>query len=172
MRVLGLRWPYVVLLVLVLVIQAASGLFFVFSLVADVFLIRVPFIPWEAYEILQILASLGLLCGVLCSIIMLALTVRRSRRIEDQISAVAGEFQSHVERQFQAWGLTPSERSVALLVVKGFSNGEIAGMRNSSESTIKSHVTSIFRKSGLTSRQQLVSGVIEDLLAALSQDET
>ena len=77
-----------------------------------------------------------------------------------------------MERQFQAWGLTPSERSVALLVVKGFSNGEIAGMRNSSESTIKSHVTSIFRKSGLTSRQQLVSGVIEDLLAALSQDET
>ncbi|WP_127902263.1 hypothetical protein [Solirhodobacter olei] len=90
------------MLILVLLIQAAGGPFFVFSLVADVFLIRVPFIPWEFYEVLQILASLGLLSGVLCSVLMLALVARRPRRIEDQISAVAGEFQRHVERQFKA----------------------------------------------------------------------
>lgn len=170
MRSLGLRRPYIVLLILVLVLQAASGLFFVFNLLSDLFLLRLPFIPWQYYEILQIAASLGLLSGVLCAIALLALTVRRERRIKDQIDAVAGQFQTHVDRQFERWDLTPTERHVALMVIKGFSNGEIANLRKSSESTIKSHLTSIFRKSGLSSRQQLVSCIIEDLLAALSNE--
>lgn len=170
MRALGLRWPYVLLLVLVLLIQAASGLFFVFGLIADIFLIRVPFIPWEVYEFLQMLASLGLLSGVLVSVALLVVTVRRSRRIDMQIDAMAGQFQAHVETQFDGWDLTPTERQVALLIVKGFSNAEIAGLRKSSESTIKSHISSIFRKSGLSSRQQLVSCVIEDLLDALAHE--
>lgn len=170
MRVLGLRWPFVVLLVLMVLVQVASTLFFLFSLLADVFLWRVPFIPWEIEESLQILASLGLLSGLVCSIVLLALSVKRMRRIEGQIEAVAGQFQAHVERQFDVWALTPTERQVALLVIKGFSNAEIATLRKSSESTVKSHLSAIFRKAGMSSRQQLVAYVIEDLLAALGEE--
>lgn len=169
MRALGLKWPFIVVLVVILAIQVASSLFFIFNLLADVFLIRVPFIPWEIQELLQILASFGLLSGVLVSVAILALSFRRMQKIEGQIEAAAGQFQTHVDRQFEAWGLTPTERQIALLVIKGFSNSEVAGLRKSSESTVKSHLTSIFRKSGLNSRQQLVASVIEDLIAALSE---
>ncbi|MBI1220155.1 MAG: helix-turn-helix transcriptional regulator [Rhodobacteraceae bacterium] len=169
MRALGLRWPFLVVLVLVLIIQVASSLFFIFNLLADVFLIRVPFIPWEVQEILQILASFGLLSGVLCSVAILALSFKRMRKIEGQIEAAAGQFQTHIDGQFDAWALTPTERQIALLVIKGFSNSEVASLRKSTESTVKSHLTSIFRKSGLNSRQQLVASVIEDLIAALSE---
>lgn len=169
MRALGLRWPLLALLAGMLVIQVASSLFFIFNLLSDLFLIQVPFIPWDIQEILQIVSSFGLLTGVLSSAAMLSISVRRMRRASDQIEAATGQFQTHVDRQFDSWSLTPTERHVALLVIKGFSNSEIASLRKSSESTVKSHLTSIFRKSGMNSRQQLVSSVIEDIVAALPQ---
>jgi DNA-binding NarL/FixJ family response regulator len=40
-------------------------------------------------------------------------------------------------------------------------------MRGTTESTVKSQLTSTFKKARLTSRQQLVACVIEDLVAAI-----
>ena len=167
MNSFGLRGPALALFLAVMTIQILSTVFFIFKLLSEVFFWQAPLIPWELQETLEILCSVGLLAGVVSSVILLRLSFRRVNRIQSQLNATAGKFEDLVASQFTEWALTPTERHVALLVIKGFSNPEIAGLRGTSESTVKSQLTAIFRKSGLSSRQQLVSCVIEDILMAL-----
>lgn len=165
----GLRWPVLLAIGVVLAIQIASAGFFILKIMAELLMIQVAWVPWEVQELLEILSSFGLLFGVISSVVLLMLASRRVTRINDQLQAAAGQFQVYVDRQFDGWQLTPTERHVAILVIKGFSNAEIARLRGTTESTVKSQLTSIFRKAELTSRQQLVACVIEDLVAAIPE---
>lgn len=56
-----------------------------------------------------------------------------------------------------AGGLTPSERLVLTHLCAGASNKEIAHALDCSVKTIEFHMSNLFRKSGVTSRTQLVS---------------
>ena len=69
-----------------------------------------------------------------------------------------------MHERFNAWGLTPAERDVALFAIKGLSTAEIAGLRGTSEGTVKAQSNAIYRKAGVSSRSQLLSLFIEDLL--------
>jgi DNA-binding NarL/FixJ family response regulator len=51
--------------------------------------------------------------------------------------------------------LTPAERAVALALLKGLSDRNIAEARNSSRHTVSKHVTAIYRKLGVNSRVEL-----------------
>lgn len=51
--------------------------------------------------------------------------------------------------------LTPREREVAQLVIDGWTNAEIADRLFISESTVKSHVKSIYEKLGVANRATL-----------------
>lgn len=69
-----------------------------------------------------------------------------------------------IDEQLNRWSLTTAEKDVALMVLKGLTNAEIAGIRHSSESTIRGQITAIFKKSGLHSRSELSAFFLEDLL--------
>ena len=69
-----------------------------------------------------------------------------------------------LEERFADWGLTPAERDVALFAIKGMSTAEIAGLRNTSEGTVKAQTNAIYRKAGVSGRPQLLSLFIEDLM--------
>ena len=51
--------------------------------------------------------------------------------------------------------LTPREREIALWIASGDRNKEIANRLEITERTVKAHLTSIFRKLGLTDRLRL-----------------
>jgi DNA-binding CsgD family transcriptional regulator len=53
--------------------------------------------------------------------------------------------------------LTPAERRVALAVLAGYSNAEIARMRGSATRTVANQVATIFRKLGVRSRGELAA---------------
>ncbi len=162
--------PLILTLVPLILIQVASAAYFSFKILSDLFVWQPFIVPWEYVEILEILASLGMCVGVISSLMLLRKSAQRLRHAEQQINAAAGEIHKQILQQFDEWKLTPTERDVALMVIKGFSNNEIATFRSTRESTIKSHITSIFRKSGLTNRQQLITHVIDDLLNAVNPE--
>jgi DNA-binding CsgD family transcriptional regulator len=69
-----------------------------------------------------------------------------------------------LEERFDEWSLTPAEREVALFAIKGLSLSEIAGVRETSEGTVKAQTNAIYRKAGVTGRPQLLSLFIDDLM--------
>ena len=83
---------------------------------------------------------------------------QQSRRFLDGLSRA-------IESQFTAWNLTAAEADVAGLLLKGASLREIAGLRRTSEATIRQQAQNIYRKSGLASRSELSAYFLEDLFS-------
>ena len=69
-----------------------------------------------------------------------------------------------IDRQFDRWGLTPAERDVALLQLKGLRHKTIAELRHTSERTVRQQALAVYRKSGLNGRTDLAAFFLEDLL--------
>jgi len=69
-----------------------------------------------------------------------------------------------ISRQLEAWSLTPAEREVALLLLKGYGHKEIAALLGRSERTVRQHAVAVYRKSGLSGRAELSAFFLEDLL--------
>lgn len=67
-------------------------------------------------------------------------------------------------RQFDRWKLTPAERDVALLLLKGLSHREAARIRETSERTVRQQAREVYRKAGLSGRSELAAFFLEDLL--------
>ena len=86
-----------------------------------------------------------------------------------KISNFSGEFMKLIDGQFENWHLTPGEKDVGILLIKGLSMKEIADIRNSNESTVRQQASSIYRKSGLGGRQELAAFFLDDLLVVNPQ---
>lgn len=69
-----------------------------------------------------------------------------------------------IDRQFDAWGLTPAEREVALLILKGHGHKQIAGLTGRSERTVRQHAVTVYGKAGLGSRAELAAFFLQDLI--------
>lgn len=69
-----------------------------------------------------------------------------------------------IDRQFEQWGLSPAERQVGLLLLKGLSHQEIADLRGVSERTVRQQARGLYKKSGLSGRADLSAFFLEDLL--------
>ncbi|MFA6165690.1 MAG: LuxR C-terminal-related transcriptional regulator [Gemmatimonadaceae bacterium] len=69
-----------------------------------------------------------------------------------------------IDQQFDGWKLTPSEREVALLILKGYGHKQIAGATQRSERTVRQHAVTVYQKSGLAGRAELAAFFLEDLL--------
>jgi len=68
-----------------------------------------------------------------------------------------------INAQLAAWRLTASEAEIALLLLKGLSHRDIAGLRATSEATVRQQARSIYQKSGLASRAELAAYFLDDL---------
>jgi len=73
-----------------------------------------------------------------------------------------------IEKQLEEWELTQAEREVGLLMLKGFSHGEIAKLRGTSEATVRHQARAVYQKSSMPSRSAFCAYFLEDLLPAKS----
>ncbi len=89
--------------------------------------------------------------------------VERDRWRDEATRLLAG-LGAAIEAQFERWGLTPAEKEVALLLLKGLGHKEAAGVLDRSERTVRQHAIAVYRKSGLAGRAELAAFFLEDLL--------
>ncbi len=150
-------------LAVLIVVQLACAAFFAWDVVADA---PGPGQMFDTHLILEAVATVVLLVGIVVEWKYLAMLLRRQARAEKALNVAAGELQELIERYFRDWGLTPSEADVAMFALKGYSIPEIAEFRGSKEGTVKSHLNGIYRKAGVSGRAQLLSLLVEDLMAA------
>ena len=78
-------------------------------------------------------------------------------------AAIEG-FGRAVDERFESWGLTPTEREIALRLLKGHSHKHIAYETGRSERTVRQHAVAIYEKSGLAGRAELAAYFLDDLL--------
>ena len=76
-----------------------------------------------------------------------------------------------IDRQFTRWKLSPAEREIGLLLLKGLSHKEISEVRSTTETTIRQQALAVYRKSGLGNRAELSAFFLEDLLLPMEQRE-
>ncbi len=147
--------------------QAACALVFLWDLAASILGLRNAPVSWQTRELIEIAAAFGLLAGLGLGTQALIRANARQKLAEERLRAASGEFMALVHERFSEWGLTPAECDVALFALKGMSLAEIAGLRETSEGTVKAQTNAIYRKAGVSGRPQLLSLFIDDLLAVV-----
>ena len=147
-------------LALFLLIQSLAAVFFLGDAVADLmedgFKLHVSF---------EGLVALALVMGVVFGVIALRRTMDRMEAQEAALAAAKGALADVILAQFTQWGLTPAERDVAFLALKGLDVAEIAEMRGAASGTVRAQLTRIYFKAGVSGRAQFAAFFVEDLLA-------
>jgi len=152
------------IILVALVIQALCAFFFIGDIVSANIGLRSAPIAWHLREIIEIGAAFGLVLGFALGAVALYRSRQRHQRAEAKLRAASGAFMAFVEESFDDWMLTPAEREVALFSIKGFSTAEIAGLRGTSEGTVKAQTNAIYRKAGVSGRSQLLTQFIDGLM--------
>jgi len=156
-------------LAVIVVLQAGFSLFYIVDMAMEVFGIRKVAVSWEFREAVQVVTIIGLLLGAFLGTVVLRNITRNVRDVDNRMLAASGQFHQLMTRRFEEWGLSPSEKDVALFTLKGLSNSEIAEARGKSVGTIKAQCNAIYQKAGVTGRTQLISHFIEDLFEDAAQ---
>jgi DNA-binding NarL/FixJ family response regulator len=87
-----------------------------------------------------------------------------ARQWREKHSGVISGLGSAIDKQFEAWKLTNSEKEVGLLLLKGLGFKEIADLRGTSERTVRQQANVLYGKAGLAGRAELSAFFLEDLM--------
>lgn len=120
----------------------------------------------------------------------LALTLRRARFAQEEALVLAEQLkattqEAHrwrseardlmkglgeaLDEQFDRWDLTPAEKEVTLLLLKGLSHKEIANARSVTEATARQQARAVYKKAGLSGRHDLAAFFLEDLMLPMDR---
>ena len=127
------------------------------------------------YEVALIVGALAITAVLWTRWARAERTLSTTRRALDERRAERDAWRASAERslhglaaaiddQLARWGLTPAEREVALLLLKGKSHKAIAYETGRSERTIRQHAVTVYQKSGLAGRAELAAYFLEDLV--------
>jgi DNA-binding CsgD family transcriptional regulator len=110
--------------------------------------------------------AIALLGGVVMGSRYIRRITNELRRQSRTLALARGALAEHIALRFDEWGLTPSEGDVALFALKGCDIAEIAQLRGAAPGTIRSQLSQVYAKAGVSSQAMLVSLFLEDLLDA------
>lgn len=143
----------------ILSLQALAAVFFVVDVVHDL-----TWVGFNPHSMFEAVVALALVIGTAFGALQLRHILQRIRRAEAAASIASGAFMDLIEASFRDWGLTPAEAEVALFSLKGLDVDEIAALRGAAQGTVRAQLAKVYSKAGVTSRGQLTSLFIEELL--------
>ena len=142
-----------------LLVQTMGTVFFVGDVIGD---LRTD--PTSVHFLFEATVTVALVLGVLFGVLALRRTIELLRSQEAALDVARGALSDVINRQFQTWVLTPAERDVALLALKGLDVAEIAKLRGAAQGTVRAQLTRIYSKAGVSGRAQFAAFFVEDLL--------
>ena len=144
-----------------LLIQTLGTVFFVGDVIGD---LRAD--PMSGHFIFEAIVTAALVLGILFGTFALRRTIELLRAQDQALQVARGALSEVINQQFQAWSLTPAERDVGLLALKGLDVAEIAELRGAAQGTVRAQLTRIYAKAGVSGRAQFAAFFVEDLLGA------
>jgi DNA-binding CsgD family transcriptional regulator len=113
---------------------------------------------------LELVASVALAAAFLIIRHEIRLIERMRHGSNQKLFALREDFDGLVQQKFAEWKLTRSEADIALLTLRGLKISDIAQARQTQVGTIKSQLSTIFRKSGTSTRTEFVASFIDEFL--------
>jgi DNA-binding CsgD family transcriptional regulator len=146
-------------LALFLLVQTLAAVFFVGDAIADIVEGNVG-----AHIYFELLVAIALALGVGLGALALRQTLEELKAQDVALASARGALGDVIAAQFTDWGLTPAERDVAFLALKGLDVAEIAELRGRAAGTVRAQLTRIYAKAGVSGRAQFAAWFVEDLL--------
>ncbi len=142
------------------VVLVAATTFFLYDIITDVMKGN------ESTAHLTIEALIFLFTSIILAYeVLRVIRLRENLTYEqEKVARLSGDLSEIINKDFDEWKLTNSEKDVAIMLIKGYSMNEIANLRNVKEKTVRQQATSIYAKSKCANRHELAAKFIEDLL--------
>jgi len=115
---------------------------------------------------MECVIAIALLTGIVISCANILNLYRDLHWKEQSLARARRVITDHITLRFQDWGLTGAEAEVALFALKGCDVAEIARLRGAAAGTVRSQLSQIYSKAGVTSQAMLVSMFLDDLIDA------
>ena len=109
------------ILTAVILLQALGLVFFADQILLALAGVPIRPVPWQFYEMAEILAALSLAIGVVVGMAILRRSIRQRDRFKNALHTASSAFADIIEQRFGEWGHTQAERDVALFAIKGMS---------------------------------------------------
>ncbi|MCX7286454.1 MAG: helix-turn-helix transcriptional regulator [Rhodobacterales bacterium] len=142
-----------------LLVQTLGTVFFVGDVIGD--LLEDPV---SVHFIFEAFVTAALVLGIVFGAYSLRRTIELLRTQEEALEVARGALGQVIDRQFLAWALTPAERDVAFLALKGLDVADIAKLRGAAQGTVRAQLTRIYSKADVSGRAQFAAFFVEDLL--------
>ncbi len=139
---------------------AFSSAFFLYDIVVDIS----KGIESNTHLALEGLVFFTITAVLFYEILRIIQLGKELKKEKGKVARLSGDLGKVIIKNFEEWGLTETEKEVALLLIKGLSMIEIGRIRGVKEKTIRQQATSIYSKSNCTNRHDLAAIFIEDLL--------
>jgi len=94
----------------------------------------------------------------------LTLSEDKLRSLSSEMKNARHEYSVVIQNQFKDWSLTAGEQEVAMLLLKGLSFREIAGLRNTKEKTVRQQASVIYGKANVDGRHDFAAWFLEDFM--------
>lgn len=146
----------------IMLLQIVAAAFFVIDGIEDEFEQGVR--GFNSDLATECVIALALFGGVMLSSHYIVRLTRELHWKEETLARARGALSDHIALRFRQWGLTPGEGDVALFALKGCDVGEIARLRGAATGTVRSQLSQIYAKAGVSSQAMMVSLFIDDLL--------
>jgi len=153
------------ILIGLIAVQTLCAAFFLWDVIADMQYLGTS-ARTDLHVLIESMAALALASAIAVEVRFLLAVVARNAHLENQVQVAAGAFHDIMLARFDDWGLTPSERDVALFAIKGLSIAETARLRGSAEGTVKSQLGAVYRKAGVSGRGALLGLLVDELVTA------
>lgn len=150
-----------------LAVIAGAIVFFVYDLVYDA-LFEDAFPSYHFF--IELLVFIGVSAVLLIGIRdLLRLRTRLSREVRrnDMFSRALA---TSIDMQMDEWEMTPSEKEVAWLIIKGYRFSEIAQARGVKATTSRLQATSVYAKAGVSGRSEFVAEIIQSLMESVPEE--
>lgn len=152
------------MLAALVIAQALCAAFFVSDVLSDVGA-SLAARAIAMHTAIEIGVTLSLAVGVLLGALALRAALDRQRSAERGLSIASGAFAELLETFFARWGLTPAERDIAMMAIKGLSIAEMAAVRGAAPGTVRAQCARVYAKAGVSGRPQLLSIFIDELMS-------
>lgn len=141
------------------------------GLVVGVQVVAVAYFLYDAVReeggvpaMLDLFVGLALFAGIAFGALAIRRLLAEARQREDLLAIARGALGELMRKRFDEWKLSRSEAEVTLFALKGCSISEIAGMRGSSAGTVRSQLSQVYAKAGVSGQPMLMSLFLDDLL--------